>query len=81
MIAFTFVQSNLSGKLADHSNTLMLGYFTLIFNVTCYNVVLFLLFTDHNYYNKYYEFTCTPFLLKGQPLDSSNQCQTSIRLT
>ena len=44
---------------ADHFDTLMrLGYFILISNGNCYNVVLFLLFTDHNYYNNNYEFTC-----------------------
>ena len=53
----------------------MFGYFTLIFNGSCYSVALLQLFTDLNYYNNNYEFTCK-LILKGQPLDSSNQSQT-----
>ena len=50
------------GKIAGHSNTLMFGYFNLVPNGSRYNVVLLLLFTDHNYYNNYNEFTChVPF--------------------
>ena len=45
------------GKLADHSITLTFDYFTLISNGSCYSVVLLLLFSDHNYYNNYNEFT------------------------